>query len=115
MLKRPDTISAGDLTKRATFQQPVEGRDADGMIVQRYDDQFTVWCHVRPLRGGEAVMQARLASRSPAILTVRASSDARRITSEWWAVIDGRTYHIREDWRESQDRAWLEMLGEIVA
>ena len=44
--------------------------------------------HVHYLRGSEAVMQARLVSKSPAILTIRASAETRAITSEWRAVID---------------------------
>ena len=115
MLRRPDTISFGDLTKRATFQQPFEERDADGMLVQRYDDQFTVWAHVRHLRGGETVMQSRMQSKSPVILTVRRSPDAERITSEWRAVIDGRVYEVREDWQPTDDRLYLEMLSEARA
>lgn len=36
-------------------------------------------------------------------LTVRRSPDAERITSEWRAVIDGRVYEVREDWRPTED------------
>ena len=103
------------LDHRAIFSARREISDEYGGTRDEWVPQFTEWAEVKYLRGGESVMQARLASRSPAILTVRASSDARRITSEWRAVIDGRTYHIREDWRESQDRAWLEMLAEVTA
>lgn len=112
MLKRERSWTAGDLTKRATLQAPQEAVDADGQIVQAYPAQGTVWANLRPLRGGEAVMQSRMQSRSPAIITVRASSLTRRITSEWRAVIDGKTYHVKEDPRETQDRAFLEFLAE---
>ena len=64
------------------------------------------------LRGGETVMQSRMQSRSPVILTVRRSPDAERITSEWRAVIDGRFYEVREDWRPTEDRLFVEMLAE---
>lgn len=105
-------MRAGDLTKRAALSEPVEAVDADGQIVQSYALRATVWANVKPLRGGESVMQARMESRSPAIITVRASSQSRQITSEWRAVIDGKTYHVREDPRETQDRAFLEFLAE---
>ena len=100
------------LDRRATFQRPFEERDADGMLVQRYDAQFTVWTHVRFLKGGETVMQSRMQSKSPVILTVRRSPDTERITSEWRAVIDGRVYEVREDWRPTEDRLFVEMLAE---
>lgn len=115
MLRRERSWTAGDLTKRATLQEPQEATDADGQVVQSYLAQGTVWANLRPLRGGEAVLAARLESRSPAIITVRASSLSRRVTSEWRAVIDGKTYHVREDPRETQDRAFLEFLAEARA
>ena len=107
--------NVSQLDRRATFQRPFEERDADGMLVQRFDDQFTVWTHVRFLRGGETVMQSRMQSKSPVILTVRRSPDTERITSEWRAVVDGRIYEVREDWRPTDDRLFVEMLAEARA
>lgn len=97
---------------RGTFAAPIEGLDEDRQPIIRYDDQFTVWTGVRWLRGTEAVMQARMQSRSPAILTVRRSPDTDRITSEWRVLIDGRKFDVKEDPRQSDDRGYLEMLAE---
>lgn len=108
-------MRAGDLTKRATFQRPLKDRDADGNPITAYPDAFQVWANLLPLRGGESVMASRMQSRSPAIVTVRASRQARQITSEWRVVIDGRAYEAKEDPRETQDRAFLEMLVEAMA
>lgn len=105
-------ITAQHLTQRAAFYEPFEERDADGMLVQSWLLRFTLAAHVLYLRGSEAVMQARLQSKNPAIITVRKSSQARAITSEWRAEIAGKTYEIREDPRPSQDRRLLEMLAE---
>lgn len=105
-------MSAGKLNKRAAFSAPFEERDDDGQLVQRYDVQFTVWAGIRWLRGGESVMQSRMQSRSPAILTVRATPDTRRITSEWRVLVDGRDFDVKEDPRETEDRGYLEMLIE---
>lgn len=105
-------MTAGQLTKRVTLLEPVKGLDEDRQPVIRYEDAGTVWCNVRWLRGGESVMQSRLASKSPAILTVRSSSVTRRVTSEWRVVIDGKRFEVREDPRESDDRAFLEFLAE---
>ena len=107
-------MTAGQLTKRATLLEPVEAVDADGQVVQSWQERGTVWCNVRWLRGGEAVMQSRMASKSPAIVTVRASDLTREITSEWKLRVDGRDYDAKEDWRETEDRAFLEMLVERV-
>ncbi|KRW96608.1 phage head closure protein [Paracoccus sp. MKU1] len=103
---------AYSLTNRAEFLKPRKEVDANGRIIQGYDPQFTLWAHVLPLRGGEEVMHARIEAKNPAIITVRASENTRLITSEWKARIDGRTYAIKENPRESQDRAFLEMLAE---
>lgn len=105
-------MQAGKLTHRAAFAAPFEARDEDGQLVQRHDAQFTVWCGVRWLRGGESVMQARMQSRSPAILTVRKTPDTDRITSEWRVLVDGRDFDVKEDPRPSDDRGYLEMLAE---
>ena len=105
-------ITAQHLTQRAAFYEPIEELDADGMLVQSWLLRFTLAAHVLYLRGSEAVMQARLQSKNPAIITVRKSSQARAITSEWRAEIAGKTYEIREDPRPSQDRRLLEMLAE---
>lgn len=105
-------MRAGDLTKRVAFQSPIEDRDRNGKIVQSWRNEFTVWAHVKALRGGETVMQARVAAKAPAIVTVRRSSQSRQIQSDWRAVIDGRIYDIKELPRMSDDRAYLEMLAE---
>lgn len=105
-------MRAGKLSKRATLLEPVIGRDADGGKILSHEDRGTVWANLLPLRGSEAVMQARIQSRNPAIVTVRASSLTREITSEWRVRIDGREFDVKERPRETQDRAYLEFLAE---
>ncbi|MCT4333781.1 phage head closure protein [Paracoccus sp. YLB-12] len=100
------------MNRIAAFYEPVEDVDADGQVVQSWLLRFTVAAHVQYLRGSEAVMQARLQSKSPAIITVRHSAQAQGITSEWRAKVDGRTFEIREDPRPDQKRRLLEMLAE---
>lgn len=104
-------MTAGQLTKRAALLEPVEAVDADGQVVQSYVDRGTVWCNWTPRRGGEGVLQARIESRNPAIITVRAYGLTRRITSEWRVRIDGREYEVQEDPTETPDRAFLEFLA----
>lgn len=111
-MARHEPRNAGQLTKRAGFLKPFKMKDADGQVIQHYDLQFTLWAHVLPLRGGEEVMQARMAAKAPAIITVRAGGQARQIGSEWQVLIDGKIYEVKENPRESQDRAFLELLAE---
>lgn len=105
-------MRAGKLTKRASLSAPVQEPDPDGQIVTSWQHKGTVWANVLPLRGSEAVMQARLVSKSPAILTIRASAETRAITSEWRAVIDAVIFDLKEDPRPSEDGAYFEMLVE---
>ena len=105
-------MRAGQLTKRATLLEPVEAVDADGQVVQSWANRGTVWCNWKPRRGGESVMQARIESRNPAIITVRASTLARCITNEWRVWIDGREFEVKEDPTETPDRAFLEFYAE---
>lgn len=97
---------------RATFQEPFEDVDADGMVVQGHDERFLERVQLRFLRGGERVMAERLESRTPVIITIRNSMRARQITSEWRAVIDGRTYEMKEDPRPTENQRDLEILAE---
>lgn len=114
MLRSYQPPTTGQLTKRATLLEPIEAVDADGQLVQSWRERGTVWCNIRWLRGGESVMQARLASKSPAIVTVRASTLTRRVSSEWNLRIDGREFDAKEDPRETDDRAFFEVLVERV-
>ena len=114
MLRSYQPPTAGRLTKRATLLEPIEAVDADGQLVQSWAERDTVWCNIRWLRGGESVMQARLASKSPAIVTVRSSALTRRVTSEWKLRIDGHEFDAKEDPRETDDRAFFEVLVERV-
>lgn len=108
-------MDIGKLDRRASFNQPFKQKDLDGNVIQNYVFQFSVWVNVRWLRGGESVMQARMQSRSPAIMTVRKSLDTSRITSEWRVTLDGREFHVKEDPRPSDNRAFLEMLVESMS
>lgn len=105
-------MMSDDLAKRATLLRPVKMRDADGNIVQFHEAVVTVWANLLSLKGGENVMQGRMLGRSPAIVTLRASSTSRQITAEWRVSVGGRVYEVREHPRETQDRAMLEMLVE---
>ena len=88
-----------------------------GGTVDDWVHQFNEPANVKHLRGGESVMQARLASRNPVIVTIRNSERARQITSEWQVELRDRTgirktHQIKEDPRPSEASGFLEMLAE---
>ena len=84
-------MRAGDLDNRATFSRRERVETDMGGTLDQWVSQFEVWAAVKHLVGGEAVMQARLASRNPVIVTIRNSTQARRITSEWQVELRDRT------------------------
>ena len=100
------------LDHRAIFSARREISDEYGGTRDEWVPQFTEWAEVKYLRGGEAVMQARLQSKNPAIITVRRSIQAQAITSEWRVEVDGRTFEIQEDPRPDQGRRTLAMLAQ---
>lgn len=105
-------MDASALSSRVTFQSPIHWRDADGQQQHGWRPEFREWVKVHYLRGGESVMASRMQSRNPAILTVRASRQAERITSEWRALVNGKAFEVKEDPRPTPDRAFYEMLAE---
>lgn len=113
-------MDAGRLDQRFRFEKRVDADDGHGNTVSvEWLPQFTAWTHRRFISGGEAVIAARLASRQPAVLTIRTSADARQVNASWRAVDDrsGVEYAIRENPRHPmrdgrEDRGFLEMMVE---
>lgn len=107
-------VGAGKLDRRVRFEKRTQVSDGRGNYVADWSCQFTVAANRKFLRGGESVLAARLASRQPVILTIRASCEAREIGNDWRAVDvrTGEIYNIREIPKESENRGYLEMLAE---
>jgi SPP1 family predicted phage head-tail adaptor len=107
-------VGAGNLDRRLRFEKREEQDNGYGSTVSNWVLQFTEAANRVWLRGGETVMAARLESRQPVIITIRNSSRARAVTSDWRAVDtrDGRVYNLRENPKESGSRGYLEMLAE---
>ncbi len=103
--------SAGDLRERVTFSSEEAGSDDAGGTVTGFVDRFTVWAQYTHLRGGEAVLAARLEGRHSQIIRIRASTQTRQITTDWRAT-DARTgqvFNIR-DVTPMPDRMWIDIL-----
>lgn len=111
-------MGAGRLDRRLAFESPKSVSDGAGNFVDGWDLQFTVAASVQPLRGGETVISSRLQGTQPSIVRIRASTQARSVTSAW-RIVDARTdavYQIKEPPRHPVDKAgreqrgWLEMM-----
>ena len=105
------------LDHRAIFSARREISDEYGGTRDEWVPQFTEWAGVKYLRGGESVMQARMASRNPVIVTIRNSERARQITSEWQVELRSRSgvtkiYAVKEDPRPEGLDGFLSMLAE---
>ena len=105
------------LDHRAEFSLRESIEDDMGGTRDEWVPQFVEWAGVKHLRGGESVMQARLASRNPVIVTIRNSARARQITSEWAVELRSRSgivlvAGVKEDPRPSEGDAYLEFLAE---
>lgn len=106
-------IGAGDLYYKVDCQKRGEQDDGYGNTVSDFVTQFTVRAAYRHLRGGEGVIAARLENKHPVIITVRASSQTRQITSDWRLVDarDGTAWAVKDVTHET-DRQFISLLCE---
>lgn len=107
---------AGQLNRRLTFQAraAIPSGDGAGNYEGDWADQFTVSARVLPRFGGETVLASRLTGTQPVTITVRSSSDTRRITADWRAIDarEGTVYAITSPAMDpAEDGAFLEMMA----
>ena len=105
---------AGDFRNRFSFEKRQEGDDGYGNVRLVFVPQFTRWAKYAPLKGGEGVMAARLASRVPAILTIRRDSATAAIDAGWRCVdtASGTIFDIRTVTRFPERAGELDLLIE---
>lgn len=82
-----------------------------------WQSQFTKWAEVRPIKGGEGVIAARLTGRQPVLVFVRSDSETRLVTTDWRAIevlADGteRLYNIRGVEDMERKNAYLTLICE---
>lgn len=109
-------MGAGLFIHRLQFEARAEpSNDGYGnTIAGAWTMQFEAHCGLTFLKGSESVIASRLEARSPVVIAIRNSANARAITHEWRAV-DVRTgaiYQIKERPRPTEDRSQMEMLAE---
>jgi SPP1 family predicted phage head-tail adaptor len=104
---------AGDLTQRVTFGERAKVSDGAGNERGGFADKFTVWAEFVHMRGGEAIMAARLDGRHVQVIRVRASSQSKSVTPNWLAKDArlGTLFNIR-DITPTADRMFLDFLCE---
>lgn len=104
-------IKAGELRQRFSFAFRQTVSDGMGNEQGEWVQQFEAWGKRVVLRGGEQVMADRLAGREPAIITIRASNQARQVTTDWRCT-DTRTgdiFNIRQA-MQGEKRDFIELL-----
>ncbi|MGV1900737.1 head-tail adaptor protein [Agrobacterium sp. 22-3674b3] len=105
--------SAGRLVERVAFDaRPVED-DQHGNGEGAFAEKFQRRAGFTFLRGGEAVIAARLEGRQPVIVLVRSDAQTRLVDTDW-QMRDVRTstvYAVRSV-IPSDDRQWLHITVE---
>lgn len=84
---------AGQRRDRVIFQQ--RGEDANGDRLGDWVDGVVRWARVLVLRGGEAVLQARLQGQQPIQVTVLSTAATRAVTTAWRIWWNEAPYNIR--------------------
>lgn len=104
---------SGDLNHRVTFGERSEVSDGAGNERGGFADRFTVWAGFVHMRGGEAIMAARLDGRHVQVIRVLTSSNSRLVTPSWLAkdARKGTLFNIR-DITPTADGMFLDMLCE---
>lgn len=109
-------FGAGDLRYKVHCQKETDGADELGNSVAGaggWQTQFSVRAAYRHLRGGESVMAGRLQGQHTQIITVRASSQTKQITSDWHLIDarSGEAFAVKDVTHET-DRRWISLLCE---
>lgn len=110
MAKKP---GAGSLFEHVDFQSPSSASDGAGGVLNGFAHQFYTRAEFIHLRGGEAVLAARLEGRHTQVIRVRSSEASRAVDTDW-RIVNTRTdevFNVR-DITPSADRQWLDILAE---
>lgn len=102
------------LRQRVRLERRVEQADGYGNAVAGWQPQFERRCDIRPMRGGEDVLGARLAGTTPALIVMRCDAQTRTIGTDWRAVDvrTGRVWAIRQSEDMDATGQWWTLLVE---
>lgn len=106
---------AGDLYERVAFSQRVtinpDAPDDFGNTRSDWVEEFRTRAQFMHLRGGEAVLAARLAGEHTLVVRVRSSSLTREIAADWKMtdLASEAEFNVR-DVTHLPDRTWIDLL-----
>ena len=105
--------SAGRLVERVAFDARPAEDDQHGNIESDFVEQFQRRAGFTFLRGGEAVIAARLEGRQPVVVLVRSDSETRLVDTDWQMrdVRTSKVYAVKSI-IPSDDRQWLHITVE---
>ncbi len=104
---------AGLLREKVAFDERIEVDDGFGNMEGYFGEVFQTRASFTFLRGGEAVIAARLEGKQPVVVRVRESSETRRIQPDW-SIRDlrtGESYAVRSV-APTPDRQWIDVAAE---
>lgn len=103
-------MDAGRLYEEVAFDAPTATDNGQGGMILGWVQKFCTRAAFKYLRGGEAVMQARLVGQQTVVVTIRANPTSRSITPEWRMrdLRRGVAYNIRSI-IPTNDRLYLEL------
>jgi head-tail adaptor len=110
----PTRNGAGELISLIAFDKRGLVDDGYGNLVTGdFVEQFRQHADLIPLKGSEDVVSARLESRQPVVIRIRASGQARALTADWQArdVRMGTLFAIHTVTRDDQ-RSMIDILCE---
>lgn len=108
-------MTAGRLLDKVTFERKKKLGDTYGNeVTGPWEAQFTRSAEIRPLRGGETVLAARLSGTQPVLIIVRYDSQTRTITPDWRAVDarEGTVYAIESASDIERAKEWFTITGQ---
>lgn len=103
---------SGALDRRVVFQQQAVTRP--GVRNGDWTDDFARWCSIAWLRGGEGVLEGRLAGNAPAVITVRDDAETRQVTGAWRARTESgivATFNIKSI-TPAKEKGFLDILAQ---
>lgn len=111
-MEKLNQTGAGLLEQMVAFDKREEVDDGAGNVVGAWVEQFRDYAQFIFSRGSETVMAARLESREPMLVRIRASANARLIGADWQMRDlhgDNKAYNINDiTWDNS--RAMVDLL-----
>lgn len=101
--------SSGDLFYRVAFDERTTADRGDGVLVDNWQERFSVRAGYIHLRGGEAVQAARLAGRHTQVIFVRASEQTKAVRTDWRVrdVRSGEIFNVLQA-VPTVDRRWID-------